>query len=223
MNVYELRNIRKGYPGFLLTIERLDFLAGTTYKVIGPNAAGKTTLLEILAFCQRPQGGTISVCGRPNPFKDRSLRQRMGYLPHDPYLFRRSLEDNLAYPLLVRRYPQKEIKDRVERFIVAFNLKKCKDKKIEELSCGQLQRVALARVLIYEPEIIILDEPFRSMDEETVEKFKGMLKACCQGRGATVIASAHSVHDLEGLGGECISLEQGALVQRQKEEFSYTC
>ncbi len=142
--------------GISLTLER-----GATLVVFGPNGAGKSTLLRVLATLLRPHGGSLSVLGHRLPGERREARGRVGYLGHEPLLYRDlTARENLAYyGRLYGVAPGRagELLERVE-------LTERADEPLHTYSRGMVQRVAAARAILHDPELLLLDEPAANLD-----------------------------------------------------------
>jgi heme exporter protein A len=135
--------------------------AGQTLAVLGSNGAGKTTLLRVLCALLRPHGGGVRVLGEALPERAWSVRGRVGYLGHDPLLYRElSARQNLAYHARLHRVPL----DRVEERLAAVGLTRRGDEPVRELSRGMVQRLAAARATLHDPELLLLDEPRAGLD-----------------------------------------------------------
>jgi heme exporter protein A len=139
-----------------LTLER-----GETLAVLGANGAGKTTLLRILAGLLRPHGGRARVLGAELPHQRDALRGRIGWIGHEPLLYRElSVGQNLSFH--ARLYGQPH--ERVEQLAEAVGMGARLSTPVRELSRGMLQRVAVARALIGDPELLLMDEPEANLD-----------------------------------------------------------
>jgi heme exporter protein A len=135
--------------------------AGETLAVLGPNGAGKTTLLRVLATLLRPHGGSVSVLGASLPGEAWRVRGRVGYLAHEPLLYRSlSGRENLLFNARLHRVPE----ERVDELIAAVGLTRRANDPVDELSRGMLQRLAAARAVLHDPPLVLLDEPLSALD-----------------------------------------------------------
>ena len=138
--------------------------AGTTYALLGSSGAGKSTLLKIMALLEKPSAGRVLIDGREVTIGDRAARLRMAVVFQKPYLFTGTVGYNVGWGLTSRgvRGPQaaRRVSDALERV----GLGGWQDRRSDSLSGGEAQRVAIARALVLEPEALLLDEPFASLD-----------------------------------------------------------
>jgi len=173
------------------TLEKGDYLG-----LVGPNGSGKTTLIKLLLGLVKPSGGAISIFGQdPQEFRE---WQRIGYLPQKTAfnpLFPATVKEVVSLGLLSRkRFPKRMARsDRafVEAALGLMDIKDIRHKLIGELSGGQQQRVFLAKALVGEPELLILDEPTTALDPETREKFFETLQDLNRTRSVTIIIITH--------------------------------
>jgi len=166
---------------------------GQTLAVIGANGAGKTTLLRVLAGLLRPHAGVARVHGAELPGETWRVRARIGYLGHDPLLYRElSGRENLIYQ--ARLYGLEP--ERVDEALAAVGLERRAREPVRDLSKGMVQRLAVARATLHEPDLLLLDEPRANLDPAASERLEPLI-----GRGsgrARVLVS----HDVEGALGE---------------------
>jgi heme exporter protein A len=134
---------------------------GATLAVLGRNGAGKTTLLRILATLLRPHAGEVSVLGEPVPRRAFAVRGRLGYLGHDPLLYRDlSGRENLRYHARLHRVAEA----RVEELLEATGMRTRADDPVRTLSQGMVQRLAVCRAVLHQPRLLLLDEPRANLD-----------------------------------------------------------
>jgi heme exporter protein A len=135
--------------------------AGTTLAVLGRNGAGKSTLLRILATLLRPHGGETRIFGEELPKRGFAVRGRIGLLAHDPMLYRDLTgRENLRYHAQLHGVSG----DRVEQLLEAVKMNRRADEPVRLLSQGMLQRVAVCRAVLHEPDLLLLDEPRANLD-----------------------------------------------------------
>jgi len=142
----------------------LELAPGDTLCVLGPNGAGKTTLLRILATLLRPSGGEIRVLGHELPRQRWRVRGRIGYLGHEPLLYRDlTVSENLRFHARLHRLSG-EGADRSSKLLDAAGLARRGDELVRNLSAGMAQRAAACRAVLHEPELLLLDEPRSHLD-----------------------------------------------------------
>jgi heme exporter protein A len=159
--------------------------AGATLVVFGPNGAGKSTLLRILATLLRPHAGTARVLGRALPDEGWAVRGRVGLLGHEPLLYRDlTARENLRFHARLHGVGA----DRVEELLDAVGLALRADDKVHTFSRGMVQRVAVARAVLHDPPVLLLDEPRASLDPAGAELVEPLIGA---GRGRTRVITSH--------------------------------
>lgn len=151
---------RAALDGLDLTLRR-----GQTLVVLGPNGSGKSTLLRILATLLRPSGGTAEVLGCALPREAWKLRGRIGYLGHEPLLYRDLTgRENLRFQARLHGLGAAAAEERIGRLLEAAGMSLRADERVAELSAGMRQRLAICRCLLHEPELLLLDEPDSNLD-----------------------------------------------------------
>ena len=210
--MYRLQSIRKRYgSNVALDVEELTIAEGRLYTLTGANGAGKSTLLSILAFLTPPTSGEIFYAGKRVDWNHGSVeeyRRKVTLLHQSPYLFGGSVHDNVAFGLKVRGIPGEERRRIVDRALDGAGLQGFRDRKARELSGGEAQRVAMARALALEPEVLLLDEPLANIDRETAGLLESVI-ASLPARGTTVVMTTHDPDHPGRLNGESIHLEGG--------------
>lgn len=180
--------------------------------LIGPNGAGKTTLLRILNLLEKPTRGKIYYDGKDYDEVERlALQRRMVLLAQEPVMFNTSVFNNVAYGLKMRK--KKDIKEKVKRVLEMVSLSGMEDRSALTLSGGEAQRVALARVLIFDPEVIFLDEPTHNLDpisKKIVEDLIFHLKSESQ---KTMVLSTHDLSLAERFAHQAYFLKKGKIVE----------
>jgi heme exporter protein A len=141
--------------------------AGESLVVLGPNGAGKTTLLRVLATLLRPSGGEVAVLGCSLPDEAWKLRGRIGYLGHEPLLYRDlSGRENLRFQARLHGIGRAEAEERIEELLCAVGMERRADERVAELSAGMRQRLSICRCVLHRPELLLLDEPDSNLDAE---------------------------------------------------------
>jgi heme exporter protein A len=164
----ELKGLRRDYgERTALDGVGLELAAGESLIVLGPNGAGKTTLLRILATLLRPSGGEAVVLGCSLPDEAWKLRGRIGYLGHEPLLYRDlSGRENLRFHACLHGISGEPAEARIGRLLAAVGMERRADERVAELSAGMRQRLAICRCVLHEPQLLLLDEPDSNLDAE---------------------------------------------------------
>jgi heme exporter protein A len=171
---------------------------GQTLVVFGPNGAGKSTLLRVLATLLRPHRGSARVLGHLLPRESWALRGRVGFLGHEPLLYRElTARENLRFHARLHSVAF----DRIEALLERVGLTGRADEPVRTLSRGTVQRLAVCRAVLHEPELLLLDEPFSHLDPAAVELVEPLI-----GRSAERTRVLTSHHPAEGLAGADLAL-----------------
>ncbi|HEY9549935.1 MAG TPA: ABC transporter ATP-binding protein [Kiloniellaceae bacterium] len=179
-------------PVFALAGVNLTVEAGDFVSFIGPSGCGKTTLLRVIADLERQTGGRIAVNGM-SPEAAR-LQRAYGYVFQAPALYPwRTVERNVTLPLEIMGLSSSERKERAARYLDLVNLKGFEKKFPWQLSGGMQQRVSIARALSFEPELLLMDEPFGALDEITRDHLNEQLLRLWERTGKTVVFVTHSI------------------------------
>jgi len=160
--------LRRDY-GERRALDGVDFTltAGETLLVLGPNGAGKTTLLRVLGTLLRPTAGQLRVLGCELPQETWRLRGRVGYLGHEPLLYRDlSGRENLRFHADLHGIAPDRAEWRIEELLAAAGMERRADSHVTELSAGMRQRLAICRCVLHEPPLLLLDEPDSHLDAE---------------------------------------------------------
>jgi ABC-type Fe3+/spermidine/putrescine transport system ATPase subunit len=196
--VLEVQRLVKRY-GTAMAVDHVSFelYRGETLTLLGPSGCGKSTTLRLIAGLERPDDGEILVngvviasgpkriCLPPEKRNMGLVFQSYAIWPH------MTVAENVAYPLKIRHVPQKESRERVQRMLELTGLETFADRPSTQLSGGQQQRVALARSLVYEPDILLLDEPLSNLDAKLRYEMRVQLKRLQAALGTTILFVTH--------------------------------
>jgi putative spermidine/putrescine transport system ATP-binding protein len=190
-------NIQKSYDGEILVVRdlNLEIKRGEFLTLLGPSGSGKTTTLMMLAGFETPTHGEIIVDGVPltkvPPYKRNIgvVFQNFALFPH------MTVVENVAYPLRVRKIPKPEVEARVERALAMIRLPDCGSRRPAQLSGGQQQRVAVARALVFDPKLLLMDEPLGALDKNLREQMQYEIKHLHEQLGLTVVYVTHDQHE----------------------------
>jgi tungstate transport system ATP-binding protein len=211
--VYTLDRVSVAYGDVrALDIERLEIPAGQVTLLAGPNGAGKTTLLHVLAFIERPQSGRMTFLGSEvtgNGPVDR--RRRVGYLLQHPCLFDRSVAANVEYGLHIRGVRGAACREQAMAALELVGLRDLAGRHASQLSAGEAKRVALARILAYETDVLLLDEPIAHMDRASEDRTEALIQRLSRDEGRTIVLASHDAHWAEPLAHRVLPMEKGRL------------
>jgi NitT/TauT family transport system ATP-binding protein len=170
----------------------LEVREGEFLSVVGPSGCGKSTLLDLLAGLESPSGGTIYLDGKPVTGPD----QRVGIVLQGYALFPwRTVRKNIEFGLEIKEVDKKERRRISQYYIELVGLAGFEESYPHELSGGMRQRVAIARALAYDPEVLLMDEPFAAVDAQTRETLQEELLSIWERTGKTVVFITHSIDE----------------------------
>lgn len=214
MNLYELNNIEQYYDGKkVLDIANLSLGENQIIGFFGPNGSGKSTLFSLLSFICKPNKGEITFNGICNKKIDLETRQSVVMVPQNPYLLKRTVFENIAYGLKLRKQVENLDKD-VEEALTLVGLDSTfANRKWSQLSGGEAQRVALAARLILKPKVLILDEPTSGVDTNSAQLIKEAILCAKQKYNTTIFISSHDHNWLNHICDRRVALFQGNLVE----------
>ncbi len=208
----DLHHLKKNYGNRkILNINRLTFESGKIIGLSGSNGAGKTTLLRIIAGLDSHYEGEVYRNEQLDFTPE--LRKQITYLSQRPYMMQGSVKENLSYPLLLRKAEERAIKDKVEAILEELGIEHLADQKAASLSGGEAQKLALARALIFEPKLLLLDEPTASIDAQTIAHIESILKKRNQSLQMTMVMISHNKAQLTGICDHLIEMEGGTCIQ----------
>ncbi|MBS7525898.1 ATP-binding cassette domain-containing protein [Fusibacter paucivorans] len=207
MNI-ELINVQKCYGDkCVLEIEALNLDKQQIYGVVGENGAGKSTLLKLIAGLEAPSSGTIAYDGES---MSSAVIKRITYVSQTPYLLKRSVFENVAYPLKIRNMSPERCTEKVKNMLAMLQIESLAKRNAQMLSAGETQKVALARALVFEPDVLLLDEPTANIDQDTIELIESVLR---NRHGMMTLHISHNRDQVERLCDTVIKLSGGRLVQ----------
>ncbi len=203
----------------VLNIDSLRIEAGKIYSLTGPNGAGKTTLLNLLAFLDSPDHGVLSF--NSSPVDDGELRrlsrQRVVLVDQYPILFSGPVWKNIEFGLKIRKVPKKKRLETIEKVLEMVGMENFYHASGHTLSGGETKRVALARALAIEPEVMLCDEPTANVDVENQEIIVKILERCNGEDKISLVVATHSLSQAGRLAHETIILNNGKLAQGGSE------
>ncbi|MGB6008557.1 ABC transporter ATP-binding protein [Castellaniella sp.] len=193
----QFRNVSKTYDGNDLAVRNLDLdvRKGEFLTLLGPSGSGKTTTLMMLAGFESPSDGSIWLSGNridtlpPHRRGIGVVFQQYALFPH------MTVAENVAYPLLCRKAPKHEIRDKVQNALELVQLADFAKRKPSQLSGGQQQRVALSRALVFEPSIVLMDEPLGALDRKLRETLQIEIRRIHQELKVTIVYVTHDQNE----------------------------
>lgn len=212
----ELEDVRAVYARTIaLDAVQLTIRPGVT-GLYGPNGSGKSTLLRVIAGLHRPAQGRVVFDGTPRRSSDEHLRRRIGYAGHDAGLYSRlSVEENLSLFAALWGADQK----RVSLVLDQVGLAHRAGSRIDELSAGLKKRASVARALVHEPDILLLDEPFATLDDEAADLLTEAIKSW-RAPGRCAVIATHGAKRLKSFADAAVVLRQGLIASDRHHDPS---
>ena len=192
--VLEARGLRREY-GSVIAVRGLDLAmaAGEFLTIFGPNGAGKSSLLSMLGGAMRPSAGTVRVRGQPLSFSDHDWQHRIGMMSHRGFLYGRlTAEENLRF--YGSLFGLKDLDERVPARLARVGLESRARFEVRQLSHGMRQRLSLARALLHDPDLVLLDEPYTGLDPSAASVLRSVLGELRDGR-RTVVMVTHNLRE----------------------------
>lgn len=221
--LYKIRNIKKIYRNrTVLDIDSLDIEKGKVYTLIGPNGAGKTTLLNILAFLDSPTQGKVTFNGKSVHSHQSALhkqRQKVVLVDQYPILFTGPVWKNIEYGLKIRKVGKTKRQDIIQRVLEMVGMSDFVNADAHKLSGGETKRVALARALAIEPDVLLCDEPTANVDTENQEIILKILEHCNSHQQVSLIFATHYLSQAQRLADRTIILQNGRLSTTKRENI----
>ena len=214
--VIEINNLSKMYKN-ILAVKNINFKIskGSIIGLLGPNGCGKSTTIGMMLGLIKPTSGEVLINNK-NIEKDRTdLLQKMNFI--SPYIElpkKLTIEENLK--VYGRMYGVKNLKDKIAELMEKLNLVEFKKRKTGELSSGQKNRVSLAKALINDPEILLLDEPTASLDPDVGDYVRGIIENFASNNKKTILIASHNMNEVERLCDEVLMMKNGKIIDKGK-------
>ncbi|MEK6910195.1 MAG: ABC transporter ATP-binding protein [Nanoarchaeota archaeon] len=212
MNTIEVKNLVKTF-GKVHAVNNISFSIqeGKITGFLGPNGAGKTTTIQMLLDLVTPTSGSIKIFGKEMHENREEILGKINFC--SPYV---SLPGNLKVwenlYTFARLYGVKNVKKKVEELATFFGIKKMMNKMTSSLSTGQLTRLNLAKALLNDPKLLLLDEPTSSLDPDIADRTRKLLKRIQKERKVTILYTSHNMDEVEELCDRVIFLQKGKIV-----------
>jgi spermidine/putrescine transport system ATP-binding protein len=218
----ELRGVAKSY-GSTAALKHLNLKVwpGEFLTLLGPSGCGKTTTLRLVAGFEEPSAGQIRIAGKPVQDLPPHLRPVNTVFQHYALFPHMTVAENIAFGLSMRRTPPAEVGRRVERALALVKLENLGNRRPRELSGGQQQRVAVARALVLEPKVLLLDEPLGALDLQLRRHMQVELKQLQRELGITFIYVTHDQEEALAMSDRIAVMNQGSLEQLDIPEAIY--
>jgi ABC-type multidrug transport system ATPase subunit len=189
------------------------FAGGRTYVLQGPNGSGKSTLFRLLALLEKPDSGRVEYRENGRTLADDlALRRRFTLVLPRTGIFNTTVFHNAAFGLQIRGFGKAAIRERVEQALAAVGLTQKKYQQALELSSGETKRLGIARAMVIEPEIFLLDEPTANIDPANTAIIEEIILALKRQRRATLLIITHDPAQAQRLGDELLLMQDGKII-----------
>ena len=188
---------------------------GTIIGLLGPNGCGKSTTIGMMLGLIKPSSGIVLINNQNIENNRTNLLEKMNFI--SPYIElpkKLTVEENLN--VYGKLYGVKNLKDKITDLMEKLNLIDFKSRKTGELSSGQKNRVSLAKALINDPEILLLDEPTASLDPDVGDYIRGFIESYASNKGATILLASHNMNEVERLCYEVLMMKDGEIIDKGK-------
>ena len=226
-SVVEIRDLSVKYPNGVMALEgiNLDVNPKDLIALIGPNGAGKSTLLKVILGLTKATSGTIKLFGSLDLSKNLKY---VGYVPQSALARDPNLPFSVYETVMLGRTPvaglfhgmKEEDRQKVEETLKLFGIYELKDRKIGQLSGGQSQRVFLAKAMVAEPKLLLLDEPTSGVDTTSKKEFYNILDRLNKERGITVILSSHDIGVITKIANRVLCVNRSQFFCGENEDFA---
>jgi tungstate transport system ATP-binding protein len=223
-SIFHLEEVGKTYHGRqVLEVSSLEIFRGEILVLVGPSGAGKSTLLRLLNFLEPPTRGriifhdTVFDGGKEMPL---DLRRRVTTVFQHPMLLNRSVEENVSYGLRLRG--SRGMNHLVAQTLEKVGLGELATQKAHTLSGGEAQRVALARTMVLQPEVLLMDEPTANLDPYNVGLIEKIIHDLNQEQGTTIVLVTHNVFQARRLAQRMVLMLEGKVIEASPVEDFFT-
>ncbi len=212
---YQLNNIHYSYgETFSLLLPKLEISSQKITALTGENGSGKSTLLSLLGFLIAPKTGSLIFFSEIITSKQhQNLRKQIGFLAQKPYLFRGTVIDNLNLVLKIYHIPKNQREKKINLILEQLGITTLSKQQAKTLSGGELQKVALARALIMQPKILLMDEPFSYLDQPSIQLLEQFILDYVAEMQTTLVFSTHDRLQGLAIADDVISLVKGKQIK----------
>ena len=216
--VITINNLAKSFKN-ILAVKNISFkiYKGTIIGLLGPNGCGKSTTMGMMLGLIKPSAGTVIINGQNIEYNRTKLLEKMNFI--SPYIElpkKLSVEENLK--VYGRLYGVENLNDKISDLMEKLNLTEFRKRKTGELSSGQKNRVSLAKALINDPEILLLDEPTASLDPDVGDYVRSFIENYASTKGSTILLASHNMNEVERLCSEVMMMKNGEIIDRGKSD-----
>ena len=212
----EIKNLSKSYNN-ILAVKNINFKIekGSIVGLLGPNGCGKTTTIGMILGLIKPTSGTVCINGQniENENNRTKILEKVNFIsPYVELPKKLTVEENLK--VYGKLYGVNNLQDKILNLMKQLNLLEFRKRKTGELSSGQKNRVSLAKALINDPEILLLDEPTASLDPDVGDYIRTYLESFASNKGTTILLASHNMNEVERLCNEVMMMKNGNIIDK---------
>ena len=212
----EIKNLNKNYNN-ILAVKNINFKInkGSIVGLLGPNGCGKTTTIGMMLGLIKPTSGEVFIDGKNIEKENNRIKilEKLNFIsPYVELPKKLTVEENLK--VYGQLYGVKNLKDKILDLMKDLNLLEFKKRKTGELSSGQKNRVSLAKALVNDPEILLLDEPTASLDPDVGDYIRTYLESFASKKGTTILLASHNMNEVERLCSEVMMMKNGSIIDK---------
>ena len=216
MLAIEINNLSKQYKR-ASAVKNISFKInkGKTIGLLGPNGCGKSTTIGMMLGLIKPTSGVVLINGKNIENNRTNLLEKINFI--SPYIElpkKLTIQENLE--IYGRLYGVKNLKNKILELMEMLNLTEFRKRKTGELSSGQKNRVSLAKALVNDPEILLLDEPTASLDPDVGDYVRGVIESFSSKNNATILLASHNMNEVERLCDEVMMMKNGEIIDQGK-------
>ena len=214
--VIEIKNLEKSYNN-IEAVKNINFkiYKGSIVGLLGHNGCGKTTTIGMMLGLIKPSSGSVLINGQniENENSRTNLLEKMNFIsPYVELPKKLTIEENLK--VYGKMYGVNNLQDKISDLMKELNLTEFKKRKTGELSSGQKNRVSLAKALINDPEILLLDEPTASLDPDVGDYIRSYIENFASKKNATILLASHNMNEVERLCSEVMMMKSGTIIDK---------
>ena len=213
-NIIEIKELKKVFNK-TIAVDNLNFeiQKGKIIGLLGPNGCGKSTTIGMMLGLIKPTSGSVIINNMNIENNRTKLLEKMNFIsPYVELPKKLTVEENLK--VYARLYGVKNLKEKIDNLLEKLNLIEFKSRKTGELSSGQKNRVSLAKALINDPEILLLDEPTASLDPDVGDYIRSFIENFVSNKGSTILLASHNMNEVERLCHEVMMMKNGKIIDR---------
>jgi len=228
MNIVAVENLSKTFILGLFRQKKITALRNVSFHLkegeilalIGPNGSGKTTLIRILSTLILPSAGLVQICGQDVVKNQNNVKGNLALIMNDDrsFFWRLTCYENLRFFCILNNLSRKNIKDEIEQISKKIFLQDFLQKRYDRCSTGMKRKLSIARALLSKPKLLLLDEPTNSLDLESAQSVRNLLREYVQEQKMSAIYVTHNIHEIKSFADQVGAMKEGAFTLLAEDE-----